>query len=323
MSAYSHYPMKKNHGIDLQCSPSDISKSADNIVVDFVSLLSGLPSDESCFSNCPWCGFECFHAHVLSGLFGKDLFKCRGCEQLTSKCLNHAECHNFTKGSLVWDQKHCVRCDKATDQLTNAVLGIHDFLHDLPCGILFGSHEKQENSPKWSSSTRRVSLIYHLDQSTQSSGSSISRRLSSIGLESISRRLSSIGLEICIEQSHFGSGGEPSSPTSPSLLDDAATGGEHPEAPMEPCMVARDAVLCWPGPEQHDVARFAAICAHGAFARRWLTAAGGDTARAVRMILAHLRWRREYGVDTILDEARLLSISNQQIRAQSPNINQL
>lgn len=281
---------KKNDGIAEQFSALNLSKSADNIVLDLVSLISRSSSDEFCFAKCPWCGFECFHAHVVSGLFGKDLFKCRGCEQLTSKCLNHTECNSLTKGSLVLDQKYCIACDKSADRLTNALLGIQHFFHDLPCGILFGSHQNQQNSPKWSSNTRRVSLKYHLDQSTHSSSSNKSRRVSAIGLE------------ICIEQSHFEpESDQDSSPVSP-LLDEAGT-VQSPEAPMEPWMVVRDAVLCWPGPERHDVDRCAAMCAHGAFARRWLTAAGGDMTRAARMILAHVRWRREYGVETIHDEA--------------------
>ena len=70
----------------------------------------------------------------------------------------------------------------------------------------------------------------------------------------------------------------------------------------ESWQAVREVVLNWPGPERADVDRYRELCSHKAWVRRWVVSCGGDEAWAVRRILAHLKWRQEYRLDTIMDE---------------------
>ncbi len=260
----------------------DIPNSADNFVLNVGTMLAN-PIQNSSLSNenrkfatlCPWCGVDCLQAHIKAGFLQKDLFKCIGCEQLTSKCVNFASCAGAAKGSFVWDEKLCPKCDQSCDQGINSITSIQDFFCEIPCGVIFTNERQKPIAKDCDHNVRRVSLKYHLDQSIP------------FPLAKHVRKLSTIAIEFSIKQNFF----EPDFAAS-------ATGA----TPMESWKVVRDAVLCWPGPERADVARFEELCAHGAFARRWLAASGGDEARAVQRILAHLRWRREYAVDSIEDE---------------------
>ena len=284
LSDSSENPLKSS-----QKSPN----SAEDLLFNFKSFLSSPVRSESQASDsfharCPWCGQENRQNKIVSVIFGKNLFKCSGCEQLTSRCQRFADCKRAAKGSLLWDQRLCSNCDQAADHITNTVLDIQDFFSGVSCGVLFGGPEELPKTLQPHTSNkcvRRVSLKYHLDQSKH--------------LESptVLRRHSNFGLEISIETTVFETEADPESP-----IDSCRSQGHEPY--MEPWMVVRDTVLCWPGPERTDVARCLDLCAHGAFARRWLAACGGDPARAVRQILVHLRWRREFGVDSMEDEVR-------------------
>jgi hypothetical protein len=266
----------------------DIPKSADNFLLNVGTMLANpiqisLPVKEqrTFTALCPWCGFDCFQAHIKAGFLQKDLFKCSKCDQLTSKCVNFASCEGASKGSFVWDEKMCPICEQNCEQEENPVISCHDFFCELPCGLLFTNELEKPIVSGCDQNVRRVSLKYNLDQSIP------------FPLARHVRKLSSIGIELAIKHNFF----------EPDAAAARAAGGDG-AAPMEPWRVVRDAVLCWPGPERADVARCEELCTHGAFARRWLAASGGDEARAVRRILAHLRWRGEYGVDAMADEVR-------------------
>jgi hypothetical protein len=73
----------------------------------------------------------------------------------------------------------------------------------------------------------------------------------------------------------------------------------------------RDALLHWPVAEERAEAECRRdLVSHRVWVRRWLLQYPGDGALAARKILAHLRWRREYRLDTIMDEVRCTCCSD-------------
>jgi hypothetical protein len=54
--------------------------------------------------------------------------------------------------------------------------------------------------------------------------------------------------------------------------------------------------------DARNVDKYRAMVCRRAWLMRWVVGSANDLLRAFRRILVHLRWRQEYGLDTIMDE---------------------
>jgi hypothetical protein len=221
---------------------------------------------------CPWCYTESMHSFVGKGILLKGIFKCVGCTEQTTRCLNFSTCASASKVAPFWEEAFCDRCESRSEpsntDLSSAVSGL-----------------------------RR--------RSWRGSGSPLSIALSP-GAARRGRALTrpAFGTTNQVEPVDASSTEEEDEHESTDDDDDDDQQKEDEDEGGE-WIAVRDALLHWPVAEERAEAECRRdLVSHRVWVRRWLLQYPGDGALAARKILAHLRWRREYRLDTIMDEVR-------------------
>jgi hypothetical protein len=288
---------------------SKLENNPDDFFSDFAALLSAplqLDSQESqsfessFFALCPGCGLESTHALVSKGFLRKDEYSCITCSQRTSKCIQFSICRGVTKSNFLWDDAHCESCEKKIQMVGNGETTFGIFVQNFKeqSAIVEG----KENEPD--TSVRNSELHALTD-----SGSDVGVKLKN-DIEPSSNTVSDHA-----EPDLLASSSEIEQTISPQTLNSSPNDNSNsnigvlPIESDEPWIAVRDVVLNWPGPERADVDLYRHLCAHKAWVNRWVVSCSGDEAWAVRRILAHLKWRQQYGLDTIMDEVLIMSCS--------------
>ena len=263
-------PIRSKNGF----SPERILQDINNVLS--APLPFDIPTSQADAAHfvavCPWCCTESLHAFVGRGILLKLLFQCDSCSEQTSRCINFSSCAAACKVAPFWGDAFCERCEgraysePATERSPAAPAG--------GPGRSRGSRRRSPSPPAAASppaSARRGRAL------TRPAGRA----------------------ELCAaaRSDDGGSGSESDADPGDGAVEDGEDSGEGWAA-------VRDALLRWPVPEERaEVERRCDLVAHRVWVRRWALQYPGDGALAARKILEHLRWRREYGLDTIMDEA--------------------
>ena len=300
---------------------SNPEMQADNLFSDIASLLS-VPlkqdrvdgaDESSMFAVCPWCGLESTHVLVSKGFLRKDEFSCITCSQRTSQCEQHTVCQGVTKSSFFWDDALCSNCEEQIQKVSKGEISLGAFLRNFQEQSIVtelqsdGDMSQVPFSPAQGNEAEPVEMPVgsdpHVGAPECRSKHSVvlfdnceAAGKNALGLSSDREKVLSTDQDLTNQTgSMTNQTGSPSSPLASSIL------GEGASEP-EPWMTVRDVILNWPGPEREDVHRYRELCSHKAWVRRWIKSCAGDEAWAVRRIFAHLKWRQQYGLDTIMDE---------------------
>jgi hypothetical protein len=272
---------------------------------------------------CLSCCKQTLHEIFAKEFLRKDRLRCLLCNRQSVKCDKFEDCRGLCKTWLLWDEIFCEMCFWK--------YGFEMPCSEIPLGDYFDSCGRERKTKKVQ--TQKIKVAPSSPEASVKRGTSPAKSFKEFSdacctaKPSIPVRISSANALFADDQSLDGS--KPHRPLSlqsrfsrpPSLRQVSAfthaidepeiiAGPSQPthdeeeeEEEEDPRSAAvRDAVLCWPGPERELVDSYRSLCAHRAFAARWLAACAGDDVAAVRGILAHLQWRQAYGVDSICDE---------------------